>query len=252
MVLPANAHEFWIEPEHFKPQAGARFNVQVLVGQDFRGDGVIYLPEAFERFVTVTARGNKNVSGIPGDDPAARLSSAETGHLLILYQSTRFSLSLNAETFNEYLKKEGIVNILALRSKAGNSDKPANEVYTRYAKSLLAVSGQNDGLDSSKPAGLRLEIVPLSQIYRRGSGQKDELEVQLLYENKPLAGVQIEAFAKKKLKTRLLQRTDSEGRARFTLPHHGAWLLNAVHMIPAPASANADWESFWASFTFEW
>jgi hypothetical protein len=29
------------------------------------------------------------------------------------------------------------------------------------------------------------------------------------------------------------------------------WLIKAVHMIPAPSGANADWESFWASVTFE-
>jgi hypothetical protein len=24
-----------------------------------------------------------------------------------------------------------------------------------------------------------------------------------------------------------------------------------VHMVPAPAGANADWQSYWASLTFE-
>ena len=252
IALPASAHEFWIEPESFRPQAGVPFDVRVLVGQDFNGDGVIFLPETFERFETVTARGKQKVNGTPGDDPAGHITPTETGSLLVAYQSTRFSLSMDAKTFEGYLKKEGLEDIRILRSNAGKSGKPANEVYTRFAKSLLAVGGQSNGLDSSRPLGLRFEIVPLTPVYRKTGGQPGEMEVQLLYENQPLANVQIEAFSKKNMTTRLLQRTDQVGRARFTLPHGGVWLLNAVHMIPAPSSANAEWESFWASFTFQW
>jgi len=29
------------------------------------------------------------------------------------------------------------------------------------------------------------------------------------------------------------------------------WLVKAVHMIPLPKDGDADWESFWASLTFE-
>lgn len=245
-AVPVSAHEFWIEPNSFQPKAGGALDVRVLVGQDFRGDGVVYLPETIERFMTVTARGKQSVLGVPGDDPAARLTPAEPGLMFIVYQSTRYSLTMDAASFDDYLKKEGLDGIRALR---GKNDKPVSEVYTRCVKSLLAVGGRSDGLDFSQPVGLRLEIVPLSKIYRRERGR--EVEVQLLYENRPLAGVQIEAFSKKKLKARLVQRTDRKGRTRFVLPHEGVWLLNAVHMIPAPASANADWESFWASFTFE-
>src|SRR4030065_584557 len=63
------------------------------------------------------------------------------------------------------------------------------------------------------------------------------LEVQLLYENRPLANAQLLAFSKKKLKTQLVQRTDADGRARFVLPHADIWMLSAVHMVPAPAAA---------------
>jgi hypothetical protein len=38
---------------------------------------------------------------------------------------------------------------------------------------------------------------------------------------------------------------------RFRLRPGGMWLVKAVHMVPAPAGANADWASFWASLTFE-
>lgn len=249
LVAPAAAHEFWIEPANFRPPVGKPLDVQLLVGQDFRGDTVIYLPDAFERFVTITSRGRQNVSGLPGDDPAARLTPAEPGLMLIAYQSTPYELKLDGKTFERYLGMEGLDGIRVLRAQRGEQDRPVHEVYTRYAKSLIAVGGRDDGLDARRPIGLRLEIVPQTAIYRLKRDQP--LEVQLLYENRPLANVQVLALSKTKPRTRLLQRTDANGRARFILPHADVWLLSAVHMIPAPADAKADWESFWASLTFD-
>ena len=43
---------------------------------------------------------------------------------------------------------------------------------------------------------------------------------------------------------------ESAGRATFRLPHAGVWLVKAVHMIPFDGG-KADWQSFWASLTFE-
>jgi uncharacterized GH25 family protein len=249
LALPATAHEFWIEPANFRPPVGKPLDVQLMVGQYFHGDTMIYLPQAFERFVTVNARGTQNIPGLPGDDPAARLTSADPGLLLVAYQSTRYSLDIDAVTFEHYLDLEGLDQIRAVRAQRGERDKPAKEVYSRCAKSLLAVGGRDDGLDARRPIGLHLELVPLTPIYRLKPGQP--VEVQLLYEGRPLAGAQIAAFSKKKSKDRLLVRTDAEGRARIVLPHADVWLLSAVHMIPAPADAKADWESFWASLTFE-
>jgi uncharacterized GH25 family protein len=50
---------------------------------------------------------------------------------------------------------------------------------------------------------------------------------------------------------KLAARTDNDGRVRFQLRRGGMWLVKAVHMVPAPAGANAEWASFWASLTFE-
>jgi uncharacterized GH25 family protein len=249
LATPAAAHEFWIEPANFRPPVGKPLDVRLMVGQNFRGDTMIYLPQSFERFVTVNAHGTQNIPGLPGDDPAAHLTPAKPGLLLIAYQSTRYSLDMDSATFAKYLEKEGLDAIRALRVQRGEQLKPAREVYSRCAKSLLAVGGRDDGLDARQPIGLRLEIVPRSPIYQLKSGQS--LEVQLLYENRPLANARLVAFSKKKLKTQLVQRTDAEGRARFVLPHDDIWMLSAVHMIPAPDDAKADWESFWASLSFE-
>ena len=76
------------------------------------------------------------------------------------------------------------------------------------------------------------------------------LTVRLLYQGRPLAGALVMALDAIDAQTPQKVRSDAQGRASFTLPRAGAWLIKAVHMIPAPRDASADWESFWASLTF--
>ena len=37
----------------------------------------------------------------------------------------------------------------------------------------------------------------------------------------------------------------------LALPKAGVWLVKSVQMVAAPTGVNADWESLWASLTFE-
>ncbi len=76
-----------------------------------------------------------------------------------------------------------------------------------------------------------------------------ELPVRLLYEGKPLAGALVMALQRGR-PDKVTARTDAKGRAVLKLDRPGFWLVKAVQMIPAPADAGADWESFWASLTF--
>jgi hypothetical protein len=41
------------------------------------------------------------------------------------------------------------------------------------------------------------------------------------------------------------------GRASLVLDRPGLWLVKVVHMVPAPEGSGAEWESLWASLTFE-
>jgi len=50
---------------------------------------------------------------------------------------------------------------------------------------------------------------------------------------------------------KLSARTDADGRVRLRLRSDGMWMIKAVHMVPAPAGADGDWASYWASLTFE-
>ena len=50
---------------------------------------------------------------------------------------------------------------------------------------------------------------------------------------------------------RIRIRSDKSGRVTLNLPKNGVWMIKSVQMVPAPAGTDADWESMWASLTFE-
>jgi uncharacterized GH25 family protein len=77
------------------------------------------------------------------------------------------------------------------------------------------------------------------------------MTVRLLYLGEPLAGAQVEAIPAAAPRGKQVARSDALGRVRFRLAGRGAWLVKAVHMRRAEDPAEADWESFWASLTFE-
>jgi uncharacterized GH25 family protein len=242
----ARAHDFWIEPASFRPAVGKRVPVALYVGQDFKGDSVIFLPGLFERFAVVTQGGEKPIDGIPGDDPAGAFTPAQTGLHTLVYRSTLAQVSFDTrEEFDRYLDKEGLERVRALPGyREGRT--PIREVYSRCAKSLVAVGGQ---ASNDHALGLRLELIAEKNPY--AIGPKGELPVRLLFENQPLEGALIQAFTKAEPMKKIKVRTDKAGRAALKLDRPGTWLLTAVHMIPAPPKANAQWESLWASLDFE-
>src|SRR5262245_39038490 len=60
---PLLAHDFWIEPDRFRPQAGETVTVRLRVGVDFEGDPVPRADRQIERFVMVTNAGETPVVG---------------------------------------------------------------------------------------------------------------------------------------------------------------------------------------------
>lgn len=242
------AHDFWIEPSTFTPAAGQRVAVRLRVGEHFRGDPVPRNLERMERFAVLGDSGELPVEGVPNTDPAGHVSFKSPGLQLLVYDSDRALIELVGPKFEEYLKEEGLTGISALRAERGQSAAGAKEVYSRCAKTLVAVRGNSSG-KHDRIAGLPLELVPEKNPYALTGG--GELPVRLLYQGKPLEDVLVIALQKGRAGEAASARTDWKGRVALRLDRPGAWLVKAVHMVPAPKETGADWESFWASLTFE-
>ncbi|HEV8609001.1 MAG TPA: DUF4198 domain-containing protein [Thermoanaerobaculia bacterium] len=242
------AHDFWIEPTSFRPEVGSTVGLALRVGQGFRGDPVPRMPESIEKFVTVSRAGEKPVEGAPGRDPAGVAGIAEPGWIVVGYRSRPKPIELPAEKFEQYLKEEGLESVIAARAARGDSQKPGNEIYSRSAKSLLDANGADAG-GAERVLGFRLELVPEKSPKAVEKGRP--MPVRLLFEGKPLAGALVVAINREDPEKRLSARSNGSGRVSLDLTPAGVWLVKAVHMVPAPASSGAEWESLWASLTFE-
>ncbi|HKR66828.1 MAG TPA: DUF4198 domain-containing protein [Thermoanaerobaculia bacterium] len=244
------AHDFWIEPSTFHPAEGTNVTAALRVGQKLNGEPLPRIPPLIDRFVLKGARAEEAVEapvvGRPGADPAGVTRIADAGLHWLAYQSNAYPVTLDAQKFEDYLRDEGLERIVALRAKRGQSAAPGRERFYRCAKALLetGLSG-----DVTTPLGFTLELVPRKNPYAMRAG--GELPVTLLFRGKPIANVLVVAMNRENPEQAVRMRTDAHGRATLRLPRAGFWLVKAVHMEPAPADAGVDWESWWASITFD-
>ncbi len=221
-AAPLLGHDFWIEPSTFRPAVGSTVTVSLLVGENLTGELVPVRPERIERFVALQGERETPINGE---------FTVSNGRLIqVIYRSRPNAITLEATKFESYLREEGLERIIDARAKRGEASKEGHEIYSRCAKSLL-------GSGTDRPSGLVLEIIAES-----------ERSFLVRYRNAPLKGALVTAL---NANERLAARTDSKGRVKFTITKPGFWLIKTVHMIEAPPDSGADWESLWASLTFE-
>ena len=243
-----SAHDLWIEPTTFSPEVGAIVGVKLRVGEDLLGDPVPRNPALINQFVVEDAEGRKPVVGRTGADPAGYLQVATPGMLVVGYRSNPTRVELSAEKFGQYLKEEGLDAVAATRARRGQAAGTAREIFSRCAKSLV-LSGSANKAQGDRALGFTLELVAERNPFTIGVGQ--ELPVRLTYENRALAGALVVAINRSDPSAKVTARSDKDGRVRLRLPRAGMWLIKTVHMIEAPAGADAEWVSYWASLTFE-
>jgi uncharacterized GH25 family protein len=243
----AAAHDLWIEPSSFHPAVGERVSVALRVGQNVQGDPMPRIPPLIERFVLKGNGTEKPVIGRAGMDPAGLVMIAEPGLQWIGYQSNAYPVTLEGSKFESYLKDEGLERIIAIRAGKGQAAVQGRERFYRCAKSLLDVPGGNKSPDT--PLGFTLELVPRKNPYALTAG--DALPLSLSFRGQPVANVLVVAMRKESPEKAVRARTDAKGHVTLRLGDPGFWLIKAVHMEAAPPDGGVDWESWWASITFD-
>lgn len=235
VVSSADAHDFWIEPSSFTPAAGDVVAVRLRVGEHLEGEPVPRRTGRIERFFARSATGEFDVPGQDNRDPAGVVTVRDRGTTIVAYRSRPTRTELPAAKFESYLREEGLEHVIEQRKARGESAKMGTEVYSRAAKTLLQSGG---GAVKDQPLGLRLELI------RTGN------RFQVLFEGKPLQRALVVAIRRGGEANPTRVRTDGSGTAVFPDLRRGEWLVKTVHMVQASPSAEADWESIWASVTF--
>jgi len=244
-AAPLRAHDLWIEPSTFHPREGETVAVGLRVGQNFIGDPVPRFSRAIEQFVVRQGGSDQPISGLENTDPAGWLRADGAGTAMIVYRSEPSFIELAADKFEDYLRLEGLDRIIDMRTERGERAKPGREYFSRYAKALLA--GERTSPAVTQPLGLTYEIVPDVD----PTAGAAPFRGRVLYGGKPLAGALVVALWHDDPSLRLTARSDAQGGFTFTLPRAGVWLVKSVHMVRDWFFSRADWDSLWASLTFE-
>lgn len=227
LAVPLYAHDFWIEPSTYRPAPGVTISASLRVGDHFAGDPVPRRSPRIEQFVVRDASGERSVNGIENRHPAGFVRLVEAGPALLGYRGTPYAHELSAARFGRFLEEEGV---RGLRYE----NRVQRERFHRFAKSIVNAPTAL----VERPFGWRFELVPDATLSR----------FAVLFEGKPLRDVAVHALSP--AGKQLVARTDDEGRVRFTLDG-GVWMVKSVHVLPAGKGAGHDWESLWASLTFE-
>jgi uncharacterized GH25 family protein len=244
-VAPLAAHDFWIEPSSFRPEAGSVVGIGLRVGQNFVGDPVRRTSEFIEQFVVKEAERATPVAGAEGSDPAGFLIYDGRETALVAYHSAPAFIEMPPAKFEEYLRLEGLEAVVSARRAGGKSAKPGLEYFSRYAKALL--TGTSTSAAVTRPIGFELEIVPDADPTVRAG----RFSGVVLYRGAPLAGALVVAMPRSNPAERSTVRTDARGAFTFSTLHPGVWLIKSMHMVAAGWFSRADWLSAWASLTFE-
>ena len=154
------------------------------------------------------------------------------------------TIEMKGDEFTDYLKEEGLDAIVAARQAAGESASSTTERFARYAKIALR-TGSGPGAHITRPAGLKVEIVPAVDPTMLRVGQP--LTVQFLAGGAPVANATVMAVSGG---VAARAQTNADGRATFTIDRPGPWLIKTIHMVRLPPGSPTVWESSWATLTF--
>jgi uncharacterized GH25 family protein len=248
------AHDFWLQPSEYWITVGAHTSLTLQVGH---GPSRQRSPIPARRIVHFEAIAPDGAMTdlherleLGGSTKDGDFELHEPGtHVLILQTDDRAQTRLPAIRFNDYLKAEGLTPALDQRARLHRMDADGSERYSRCAKAIVQVGPKTasppDRVD--KPVGLPLEIVPEVNPY--GASQST-LPVRVFYAGLPLAGALVKLTDLRHDESPLeMHVTDGNGRAVFTMPISGTWLLNTIWTKPLSPSEETDFETTFSSLS---
>jgi uncharacterized GH25 family protein len=250
------AHDFWLQPSEYWVKAGTPASFTLQVGHGPYRQRSPIPARRITRFEVITPAGTTtdvrdhlHLGGVSADGNF-ELAAAGT-HVLVLQTDDQAQTHLPALRFNDYLRAEGLTPALEQRERLHQLEADGSERYSRCAKTIVQAGPSNppavDQID--RRVGLLLEIVPEANPYR--TPQSATLPVRVWYAGQPLAGALVKLTDLRQdaapFETRL---TDGEGRAVFTMPSAGAWLLNVIWTKSLPVSEETDFETVFSSLSF--
>lgn len=253
VAFSANAHDLFLKLDSYFLSPNSKAVVRMLNGTFQKSEATV----ARDRLQEVKLIGpgprdalQKSISWRDeGNTTLLELTTSGPGTYLLGVSTKPREIALKAADFNAYLEHDGLPDILESRKKTGELGKDVRERYSKHVRTVFQV-GELRTRDYDTPLNFPAEIIPQQNPYSLKSG--DTLVVKCTLNGKPLTdqvviagwesgGGKIEEFN---------TRTSMGGVASFKLSGAGKWYVKMIHMHRV-AEPNLDYESIWATLTFE-
>jgi hypothetical protein len=165
--------------------------------------------------------------------------------LVELILNTDFNES-SRDSYADFLTNEGL-DKLSEKVKSGSQFR-IKEKFIRYLKTLVSVD-DHDGNEYEKVLNEKYEIILKDNPYKKKYG--DDMSAQIRFEGKPAKGAIVMLYIKALSGNVYTQKliADAKGELTFTMSREGVYMLRSVH-IEATNDKDADFQGWWASFTF--
>lgn len=246
---PAMAHNLWLNPDNYYPEIGDTVDIGIGWGHKYPAGRV---DQEFKDGRL------EEIRAIDPDGVPVELKKVSADHY-----------KLKIGKAGAYLITSRIKPVLFTNTpegrKRGNKKEVDNAVkctnYHIEAKTVIIAGGSEKGLESFM--GRTLELIPLSGL--KGLKKGGALSVKVLFNKKPLPGLQLKAgYAgfeddiaphdtgrKEKRNYPVETVTDSQGQAVIKPDRAGYWIVMLSHRSPYPEKDECDEYTYNIAFTFE-
>ena len=268
VVLICSSHDMFLKMGTYHLEPNTSSVVLLYNGTFDKSDNVI----TRDRMIDVSLVGNGRRTAVDttswterDDMTILNFSSGDEGTWVAGVSTFARSIELDASAFNDYLKHDGVFDMLEWRKQNDMLESNAVEKYSKHVKLVFQVGDEKTD-DWKTILGYPIEFVPVSNPYNAKVG--DDLQVKLLWKGQPLADQLIyvgntmpghrhegashnhdnEEEHHHHDATQL--RTNEEGVVTMEIDHEGHWYLRTI-LMKLSEEKGFTHESNWATLTFE-
>ncbi|MDQ3243867.1 MAG: DUF4198 domain-containing protein [Gemmatimonadota bacterium] len=248
-----NAHDLFLRLDSFFLTPGSTARIRVLNGTFSKSENSITRDRIRNLSIVGSAgvvQADTSMWASTGDTSIFRLKLDSAGTYVIGASLLPREITLKAAEFNQYLSDDGIPDVLAARRKSGQLGTDATERYSKHVKALIQVGSARTAID--KALGYPAELVPLDNPYSAQSG--GWLRVRADVDGSPVGNQLLVTGGRTPRGGRFTERrmrTDANGVARIRIAEKGQWYVKFIHMVPVTGQDSLDYESKWATLTFQ-
>ena len=249
-----SAHDIWIVTNTYRIGPAEGVSVFINNGDFFPESNFLLGRHRVKEFFMYEGDSRQEIQEFQKKGQSLEVLLSPNGggiHILALSVEPRV-VRLRSAEFTDYLEENGLVDVLDLRERLGESDEATMERYSKWAKAIIEVASSEAGGSNqlwSESVGHTFEIVPRKNPYRMRAGEV--LPVTVFFKGKPVSGATIKAGTDDSGVTLPVVATNENGHAEIRLVSKGRWYFRALHLIRLDDDPVAQWESFWSTLTFQ-